>query len=397
MKGNLFTLICFCIALQHGTAQPVHILNSKWKEYDQYWVPVKQEWRTYNPYDSLNSVLEQSWITDRWVDVTRTIYVYNEDSQLRLFQYDAWDGASWHPYTRFTYTYDEADRTTSLVTEDWVGDNWINRNQKLISYTTSPASTSIIKQVWINGEWINHARDIDYLDANARITEKTHEEWSNENWCFISRELYNYDGQELVHNIVWQEREGYAWDDEFKTVFEYDFQGNITRQEVNWLNPYCHEHDYLWSNQFNETNHILESALMVETNDDWQYQSRVVFDYDKADRLSSSTIQQYADHWYKQELIQYTYADAIDPEHDYSDALYVSPNPVNSELKIVIPKAFLNGGSCAIYAPDGRIYATQSFTDSPEIYFDVNALPQGSYILKVFDQSSKAAVQFVKE
>lgn len=87
-------------------------------------------------------------------------------------------------------------------------------------------------------------------------------------------------------------------------------------------------------------------------------------------------------------------------EHDLSDAgaILVYPNPAEDILNVRLQNSGDNPLMAEIFSPDGKIVLSNLHHDSMSEVFQINiaALPQGIYILRIFNNQTSETIRFIK-
>ena len=152
-------------------------------------------------------------------------YTYDGD-ELSEVVYQYWSYGDWVNETKEVYNYN-GDVTTVLYWE-WNGNNW--SSDELYTYTRTDNTIELIMQYMEGGAWQNDGKQIITLNFNERVTEILEQDWEGVSWVNDELTTYHYEGDVFPSKTI-QEWNGTAWEDDKLFTYEYDVNGNAKHGE----------------------------------------------------------------------------------------------------------------------------------------------------------------------
>lgn len=302
------------------------------------------EARALYEYDFIGNVIEalmQQWSDGDWEDEIRMSCDYTGDMLNEVvYQYNM--GGVWMNVTKEVYNYN--GDTWTVLYWLWNGTTW--SSDMLYTYTRSGNTIELLMQYMEGGAWQNEAKDIYTLDFDDNVTEIISQVWVDNEWDNSEKTTYLYENGVYADKYI-KEWDGSDWEDAYHFTYEYDVNGNAKHGE-------CFEYD----------------------GDDWTLADNdieMAFDY-------NATSTNYYGCRVDVEFVDLTGLDENAPAVSFK----VYPMPAESEIQIQA-EGFQKA---EIYSLMG-----QKLMESTTESMNINALSQGVYLLKVYDQTGKAETQ----
>ena len=318
-------------------------LNEEYTEvkFDNNWSDFSLLTYQYDFYGNVLEILAQLAENGDWVNEAQAFYSYeNEELSEVIIQY--WENGDWVNETKEVYNYN-GDVTTVLFW-DWNGNNWTSN--ELYTYTNNGDGTiELLIQYMQGGAWQNDEKQLITLNFDEKVEEIIVQDWVGTSWVNAERTTYAYDGGVFTEKII-ENWNGSDWEDDYKYVYEYD-DGNAKHGE-------CLK---------------MESGSWISADGDIE----MAYGY------SEESKEYYG--WRVE--VEYVDLTAVD-EKNHALSFEVFPVPAENEI-IVQSERFQKA---EIFNLTG-----QKLMESVQDRIDVNSLPSGVYVIKVFGLEGDCATQ----
>ena len=186
-------------------------------------------YRVTYEYDFYGNVIEMvgeiAGMAGEMMNDYKASYTYDGD-ELSEVVYQYWSYGDWVNDTKEVYNYN-GDVTTVLYWE-WNGNNW--SSDELYTYTRTDNTIELIMQYMEGGAWQNDGKQIITLNFDERVTEILEQDWEGVSWVNDELTTYHYEGDVFPSKTI-QEWNGTAWEDDKLFTYEYDVNGNAKHGE----------------------------------------------------------------------------------------------------------------------------------------------------------------------
>lgn len=401
-----------------------------WNEDVSQWVAGDSTEYYYNEFGEWEEIIRLRWDTNAWVNNSRTLYIYVMDTLLATSTTQSWDGSNWvadDGSSRTVIAYDESGNETSLEMFYWNGDDWSASSGRYTSYFagTNRPDTMLHKWEVFQGEGpSNYEMDIYELynsngdpviyynlfwdieaeawyppdrytytynsggDLVQRIMER---QQVDQQWELARQELYTYNEEGRLTESLFQNHNGFGWEDYRRFTYEYNDAGYLSLVLFELLEPYSevwepylratYEYDqngnaiYFLFEQGSEG--VIENFLDITNT----Y-------YEDIQQLATETVRFWSEEqWVNNDSVTYYYQLFTDTEEKpliQPGALEVFPNPAYGQINLKVGATELQGEGVrgALYNSTGQI--VRRYTLGQEIeQLSLANLPPGTYWLKV--------------
>ena len=388
MKKAIFTLAVFAMAFGNvGFAQNEAHLKSTEKEI------------IFRHYGLRNDDIRPSeaiWSTTT-NESFKTTYTYDE--------YDYWLveeltemnlGDGWIPAYMITYEYDFSGNVLEANAFESLDGEWVEDERAL--YTYGSDEMEIVYQMMIDGQWENSSKEV--YNYNGDVTTVLIWAWNGNTWSSSRLNTYTRSGNTI--ELLMQYMQGGAWQNEEKCIYTLDFDENILEILVEfWVN------NTMWEFHQKNVYHYnggVYTSMTVEVDNNLVVEQ---YDYNYVDdnathgeckiwtggsqlvpgdgNLEMAYNYNAACNEYYDVEVDVTYIDVTTlKEHAQTASFKVYPNPVKDEINIQA-ESF---AKAEIYSVTG-----QKLMESNVNTFNVSALSQGVYLLKVYDLDDNSETQ----
>ena len=355
---------------------------------------------------------------DAWYEPVTAVYTHVDEKSDATF--------------RNTYTYDEYEYyLTEMLVETKNGSSWQNFEYLTYEYNFDGSPLEILSQEWDDGDWENEAFVTYTYDNEDILSEVIIQEWDDDDWLNVEKMVFNFgdysstvlysywDGvwrtEELYtytygtggdYELLIQYMQGGAWQNDEKLTYTMNESFDIASILLEgWENN-------AWQNEercaYNYENGVAVS-LDIEAwqNGNWTTMARMNFEYEDGNATyghyqewtGSQWVEANADieMFYAENAASLTFEDSNEVNVQYADlTLSVDENQVKAF------KTFPNPAteSIAISGEDfqkAEMYniAGQKVLETTLNTVNVNGLPSGVYMLKVFGTNGSVETQNV--
>ena len=186
-------------------------------------------YRVTYEYDFYGNVIEMvgeiAGMTGEMMNDYKASYSYDGD-ELSEVVYQYWSYGDWVNETKEVYNYN--DDVTTVLYWEWNGNNW--SSDELYTYTRTDNTIELIMQYMEGGAWQNDGKQIITLNFDERVTEILEQDWEGVSWVNDELTTYHYEGDVFPSKTI-QEWNGTAWEDDKLFTYEYDVNGNAKHGE----------------------------------------------------------------------------------------------------------------------------------------------------------------------
>jgi len=318
----------------------------------------------------------------------RTTYTWEDEYTLTEEYTELDEGDGWRDYSMTTHEYD----FSGLPFEDLImvndGFGWENELKR--SYTNGANGINeVVVQVWDNGNWVNDEKYV--FDYNGFVITILIWDWNGTNWS--SDELYTYTYGDQNVELVIQYMQGGAWQNDERQVTTFDFNGKITEiLDQDWVGT-------SWVNDM-LTNYVFEGDVFpVKTVQNWNGSAWVdnikfVYEHDAYGNAKHGECYELNGTWMAEDGdIEIKYGDGnsqmefygymVDVE--YVDLMAVSEgNAANFSVYPVPAQGEITIETEGFAKAELYNLMGQMLMESQQPKMNIEALPAGSYLLKVF-------------
>lgn len=297
------------------------------------WVNNSKVTLAYNAQDSVSETIQQSWDNGAWVNSYKQVYTYNAQNRLIERIGHGWSGSAWGYGLRYNWTYNGQGNVTEETRQDWNGSSWGSiTSQTTYTYNGQNQQTGWTRQDWVSNAWQNHSRASYTYNGQGYVNQSVTENWNADplvnNWVNDRRITNTYNGQNIQTQQATEYWSNNAWTDGLIQQISYTPEGGY------------YQFNFLTWNNGTWVNYLV-----------WTYYYN----------CSSTGIS----------------------DEDLTDGVSVYPNPV-ADGQLYISGLFNGPNIITLYDMQGKA-VIHSHSLSTTHTLDMNALPQGMYILRITD------------
>lgn len=340
---------------------------------------------------------EANW-TETNGDAYRTTYTYDEYDYYLIEQFiEVNMGYGWAPSVLWIYDYDFFGNVLEAMVYVNVEGEWIESEKAMYTYGTD--EMEIVYQMMIDDQWVNVSKEVyNYIDDMTTILFWA---WNGSNWS--SSKLHTYTYSDTSIEVLIQYMQGGAWQNEEKYIYTLDFEGNVTDiLSLVWVSN-------TWENSTHTVYSFSEGVFATKTfdkwyNGTWNEEFSFSFIYEDGNATHGTCMVMDDNNWipgdgdiemaysynaasdyYYGSEVNVTYIDVTGlKENNNAVGFKVYPNPAKGEISVQT-ESF---GKAEIYNITG-----QKLMESNVNTFNVSALSQGVYLLKVCDVDGNSETQ----
>lgn len=191
---------------------------------------------TLNPSGQATEVLHEIW-SNGWQNELKEIYLYGSGPNAghTLLQIQRWENDAWQNVNQTSISYNAQGLPGSTLFQFWSDtDGWVNGNRSFESYNGADLLVESRREFYdvAANDWILSSRVTNTYQGN-NLEEALTELWDgvNETWIFNQRVLNTFDVDNQKIEELSQGWIGTGWGNIFKSTFQYDEHGNLTRSD----------------------------------------------------------------------------------------------------------------------------------------------------------------------
>ena len=394
MKKAIFTLAVFAMAFgnvgfaQNEAHQKLNVTTNVLKH--------------YGVRDEITVVPQSCLLTGVNGDLARSIYTYDEYDYYLLEELLSMQmGGQWMDFIKMSYEYDFSGNVLEKLTQMDVtgsGTNWQDAEIASYSYVGGELSEVVIQNK-DGDDWVNKTKEV--YNYNDDMTTVLYWKWNGTTWT--SDELYTYTYSGTTMELLIQYMQGGAWQNDEKDTYTLDFEGNVIDilvedwEGTSWVKDKRTTYNY--------EDNVFTSKLIEEWNGaSWESAYRSNYVYVNGNATHGECEMMSDGEWVPAEgsieiaygynaasikfncyQVEATYVDLTGVEENTQAVSFkVYPVPAENEIQIQA-EGFQKA---EIYSITG-----QKLMESNVNIFNVSALSQGVYLLKVYDLDGNSETQ----
>ena len=238
---------------------------------------------------NLAEQLQQVWVPDQtspekgaWVDSAKIVFSWNGDLDTSSDLYIIQPDGGWEHVEHIRATYTDKDSVNDVYAQKWVADSskWLDYFKEM--YTYDPVKGYMTQ---------------DYIQLNYQLFDPENADIQPAGLTDYEKDLYTYNADGQVVEIVIQEvlSANYTLADSRKTLFTYDANNNISRQNFklmmrgNWVDTQQIQYIYNQKNQL-----VKDSVCNYRSNNSsWTPFLLEIYNYTPFDSLDTITAKRY--------------------------------------------------------------------------------------------------------
>ena len=327
--------------------------NTYWLDYDRYSF-------TYNGNGNMLTQLHEEWQGVAWINIEKYSYTYDGNGNIITELLEMWQTNTWKNSVLWTYTYDIQDNILTKLQEYWDNITWVPSTKFIFSYDINGNEVYKTEESWLNNAWSNKLRDSLSYNGNNNLLTRYIAVWDSNEWKTGARYTYSYDGYGNLTTILNEELFD-VWRNNGLSNYTYDIYGNsVTGKYDEWLcsGPWSKGIDYLKVYSGKEEIYL----LLIENH---RYEASFVsFNTNMNNNLNNCCFNIY-------------------------------PNPAINILTIELGQLY-GENIISIYNLLGQLVLSKTINQSTN-KIDISSLPNGLYLIKMFDKENTKVIKFVKE
>ncbi|MCB9202952.1 MAG: T9SS type A sorting domain-containing protein [Flavobacteriales bacterium] len=382
MKKNVLFIIVFLTVLSFGQTK---IESSLSQYYDgTSWLNSNGYDYSYDDNGNLISEVEYYWDSSNstWKNQSITLYNYNTDNKVVQEIYQYWDGTQYINSYKTTYSYNSAGSITQMINQNWNGTQWENESKSDFTYDNGKILV-VLFQDWNGTQWINNEQSVPLFIGN-NLTNISTKQWDGTQWNDSEEDILSYNSNNKV--ITWENRvwNGFIWDEEDRTEYTYDANGNRSTESYYYLGnlEQTYEYNYDLSASINDFYHPFKDKTGIEYFfEGFPYVNKLLSE----DTYYDGTLQYKTTYNYESSLLS---AETLSSSLN-TNTINIYPNPANEYIKI---GGLSENESIKIYSNTGNLILEKNIEPNEKI--DIQKLSDGLYFIKL---KNGKTLKFIKK